>query len=98
MTLQEIADAINSIESRAKYIAELEKDGFNLSWRDKVRPSSNGRLMIPVCAIGNGYNYYGPYPKNLTIKPLDRELLLSIINNPNVEIVDCDSCCGCGDW
>ena len=97
MTLQEIADRINNIESRAKYIADLEKSGFSLSWRDKVRPS-NGHLMIPVCALGNGYNYYDSYPKNLIIDPLDRELLLSIINNPNVEIVDCESCCGCGDW
>ena len=89
MTLQEIADKLNeSIHE------DLRKHGFKVAWYDE----EDDKLTIRICAIGNGYGYYGPHPKEIKLEEIDRKMFFEIVNNPKVKVLDCIDCWGCGDW
>ena len=66
--------------------------------RRPIKLTEEGELLIPICLIGNGYQYGNKRPDKAKIKEIDRKLFFEIVNNPDIKIIDCVECWGCGDW
>lgn len=57
--------------------------------------SDNGqKLHIQCCYVGdNGYNY-GERP----YADVDFSLAPELEDDPRIQIIPCEQCCGCSDW
>lgn len=74
--------------NRQETIKFLRK--YNIPFQEE----ENNMLGIKRCEICNNGYQYGEEPTPINPKQKFRDLL----DNPWIFIIDCDLCCGCGDW
>lgn len=72
-------------------LKEIEKLlGKRTCWRS----DNNQLLYIKCCAVGDNFYDYGERPP----KRLDFSRAPYLKDDPRIEIIYCEDCCGCAGW
>lgn len=58
------------------------------------RSEDNQKIQILACEVGDNFYDYSETPKRVTFYPH----LEFLKNDPRVQIIECDGCCGCAGW
>lgn len=77
-----------------KKLKDIERKLESIS-KDSVWRSDNGqKLCVLCCMVGDNFYDYEEDPP----EEWDYSDFIELKNDPRIEIVGCEDCCGCAGW